>query len=128
VFFALLALALAVASPTPSMQPAPATPSQIVAAALEKLRDHMDVANASMGEDGALDLGDSENRKLIDYYPHRAVLLLEPDVSPPRLTPYRVEAPEPPVPAPPARRVRTPKPAADEFSTLPESGFLKRRH
>jgi hypothetical protein len=76
----------------------------------------------------ALDLGDSENRKLIEYYPHRTVLLLEPDVWPPRLTPYPAEAPEPSVAAPPARRVRVPKPEPDEFSTLPESGFLKRRH
>jgi hypothetical protein len=76
----------------------------------------------------ALDLGDSENRKLMEYYPQRTVFLLEPDVWPPRLTPYRVEAPEPVVTAPPARRVRPSKPERDEFSTLPESGFLKRRH
>ena len=76
----------------------------------------------------AVDLGDAENRKLIDYYPHRTAFLLEPDVWPPRLTPYRLEAPEPVVTAPPARRVRAPKPESDEFSTLPESGFLKRRH
>lgn len=75
----------------------------------------------------ALDLGDSENRKLMDFYPHRNALLLEPDVWPPRLTPYRhqAEEPVPVVPTPPAKRVRTPKPEAHEFSTLPESGFIK---
>jgi hypothetical protein len=75
----------------------------------------------------ALDLGDAENRKLMDYYPQRAVFLLEPDVWPPRLTPYRAEAPKSVVTTPPARRVRVPKPEPDEFSTLPESGFLKHR-
>ena len=76
----------------------------------------------------ALDLGDSENRKLMDYYPQRTALLLEPDVWPPRLTPYRpyqVEPPKPAVAASPARRVPAPKPQPDEFSTLPESGFIK---
>ena len=81
----------------------------------------------------ALDLGDRENRKLIDHYPHRSVFLLEPDVWPPRLTPYRIKAPEPLVIAPlgcsSARRgrVRAPKPARDAIPTLPERGFLKRR-
>jgi hypothetical protein len=75
----------------------------------------------------ALDLGDAENRKLMDYYPQRAVFLLEPDVWPPRLTPYRAEAPKSVVTTPPARRARVPKPEPDEFSTLPESGFLKHR-
>ena len=76
----------------------------------------------------ALDLGDSENRKLIDYYPHRTVLLLEPDVWPPRLTPYRAEVPERLVATPPVGRVPTPNPERDAIPTLPESGFLKRRH
>jgi hypothetical protein len=78
----------------------------------------------------ALDLGDSENRKLIDYYPQRTVLLLEPDVSPPRLTRYRVEVPEPVpvVAAPSAGRVPAPNPERDAIPTLPEGGFLKRRH
>jgi hypothetical protein len=37
----------------------------------------------------ARDLGDSENEKLIRYYPDRKYWLLEPDVRPPRLTEYR---------------------------------------
>lgn len=36
----------------------------------------------------ARDLGPSENRKLEDYYPDRAAYLLQPDASPPKLTPY----------------------------------------
>jgi hypothetical protein len=36
----------------------------------------------------ALDLGPSENEKLIQYYPGRTVWLLEPDARPPRLRPY----------------------------------------
>ena len=34
----------------------------------------------------ALDLGEAENRKLIDYYPDRHVWKVEPDAQPPRLT------------------------------------------
>lgn len=75
----------------------------------------------------ALDLGDSENGKLIGYYPQRIVLLLEPDVWPPRLTPYRQQPPEPLVTAPPVRRVPPPNPERDPVTALPESGFLKRR-
>ncbi len=86
----------------------------------------------------ALDLGDSENRKLIHYYPQRTVLLLEPDVSPPRLTPYRVQTPEPTVAAPLNTRprvttrprsgpMRARNPDQDAIPALPESGFLKRR-
>jgi hypothetical protein len=75
----------------------------------------------------ALDLGDSENRKLIDYYPKRTVLLLEPDVSPPRLTPYRVEVPQPTVSVPPVRRTPAHNPETDPISNLPASGFLPRR-
>ncbi|HVN03360.1 MAG TPA: hypothetical protein VMT86_03020 [Bryobacteraceae bacterium] len=37
----------------------------------------------------ALDLGAGENEKLKRYYPARTVWLLEPDINPPRLTPYR---------------------------------------
>ncbi len=36
----------------------------------------------------ARDLGFEENRKLLDYYPDRVVLLLDPDSQPPRITPY----------------------------------------
>lgn len=62
----------------------------------------------------ALDLGDRENRELARYYPQRTAWLLEPDVWPPRLTPYRPE-PEPPAPE------------RNAIPTLPESGFLKHR-
>ncbi|MEO7142556.1 MAG: hypothetical protein ABI165_03550 [Bryobacteraceae bacterium] len=37
----------------------------------------------------AHDLGPGENEKLLRYYPDRTAWLLEPDVQPPRLTPYR---------------------------------------
>ena len=40
----------------------------------------------------ARDLGPEENRKLTDYYHGRTVLLLEPDVRPPRLSPYSAGA------------------------------------
>lgn len=36
----------------------------------------------------ARDLGAAENEKLVRYYPDRTALLLEPDVRPPRLSPY----------------------------------------
>lgn len=42
----------------------------------------------------ARDLGDAEDKKLLDYYPDRTALLLEPDARPPRLAPYRPEKPE----------------------------------
>ncbi len=41
----------------------------------------------------ARDLGPAENEKLLRYYQSRAVWLLEPDLRPPRLTPYRSSAP-----------------------------------
>ncbi len=44
----------------------------------------------------ARDLGDAEDEKLRQYYPDRQALLLEPDASPPRLTPYRPEPAAPP--------------------------------
>ena len=44
----------------------------------------------------ARDLGDAEDEKLRRYYPDRQSLLLEPDASPPRLTPYQPEPPAPP--------------------------------
>ena len=36
----------------------------------------------------ALDLGDEENRKLIQYFPNRKVWIVQPDLTPPRLSPY----------------------------------------
>jgi len=46
----------------------------------------------------ARDLGEPENKKLRDYYPDRAVWLLEPDARPPKLEPYQAVEP---APAPP---------------------------
>ncbi len=37
----------------------------------------------------ALDLGDAENKKLMDYYPGRRVWVVEPDAQPPRLRGYQ---------------------------------------
>jgi hypothetical protein len=48
----------------------------------------------------ARDLGDSENGKLMRYYPDRAVLLLEPDARPVRLGPWKPEPPKAPDKAP----------------------------
>ncbi len=39
----------------------------------------------------AHDLGAEKNKQLLDYYPHRTAWLLQPDFTPPRLTPYRIE-------------------------------------
>lgn len=39
----------------------------------------------------ARDLGDLEDKKLLQYFPDRKALLLEPDARPPRLGPYRAE-------------------------------------
>jgi hypothetical protein len=50
----------------------------------------------------ARDLGPSEDQKLLRYYPDRTTWLLEPDATPPKLTPYRVEEPPKPIPPPPA--------------------------
>ena len=36
----------------------------------------------------ALDLGEEENRKLIQYFPNRKVWIVQPDLTPPRLSPY----------------------------------------
>ena len=41
----------------------------------------------------ALDLGSSENEKLIHYFPARRTWLLEPDARPPKLTPYAEPVP-----------------------------------
>jgi hypothetical protein len=54
----------------------------------------------------ARDLGDTENRKLRNYYPGRSVWLLEADARPPKLAEYAEVKPEPiaptsPEPAPP---------------------------
>jgi hypothetical protein len=43
----------------------------------------------------ARDLGEQEDEKLRRYYPDRTVLVLEPDARPPRLTPWKPEAPKP---------------------------------
>ena len=49
----------------------------------------------------ARDMGDSENTELIRYFPHRSVWLAEPDLAPPRLSPYPA-LPDQPA-APPSR-------------------------
>jgi hypothetical protein len=43
----------------------------------------------------ARDMGDSENVELIRYFPHRRVWLAEPDLAPPRLSPYPVQSERP---------------------------------
>jgi len=48
----------------------------------------------------ARDLGSVEDDKLLRYYPDRTAWLLEPDATPPRLSPYRVEPAPKPLPAP----------------------------
>jgi hypothetical protein len=86
----------------------------------------------------ALDLGASENRELTGYYPQRTTWLIEPDLSPPRLTPYRPPPPESTIPetrtaepvtalTPTTRRAPARHPDRDEIPSLPESGFLKHR-
>jgi hypothetical protein len=74
----------------------------------------------------ALDLGERENRELASYYPRRTAWLLEPDVWPPRLTPYRPEF-EPSGSSPAMRRTPTPASDPNAIPMLPESGFLKHR-
>lgn len=48
----------------------------------------------------ARDLGASENQKLLRYYPDRTAWLLEPDATPPKLSPYHAEEPSKPTPPP----------------------------
>jgi hypothetical protein len=52
----------------------------------------------------ARDLGDTEDQKLLHYYPKRRFFLLEPDARPPRLTPYAPEPPKPPE-KPPEKKI-----------------------
>jgi hypothetical protein len=47
----------------------------------------------------ARDMGDSENAELVRYFPQRRAWLAEPDLAPPRLSPYPVP-PDQPMPAP----------------------------
>jgi hypothetical protein len=47
----------------------------------------------------ARDLGPTENRALLAYYPNRRALLLEPDHETPEFSDYKEEAPPPPPPA-----------------------------
>jgi len=63
----------------------------------------------------ARDLGSSEDQKLLHYYPDRAAWLLEPDATPPKLSPYRAEeqpksVPPPAAPAPKAPAKNAPLP------------------
>jgi len=46
----------------------------------------------------ARDLGDTENEKLLHYYPDRTAWLLEPDATPPKLSRYMPSPPESPAP------------------------------
>jgi hypothetical protein len=48
----------------------------------------------------ARDLGPSEDRKLLQYYPDRTAWLLEPDALPPKLARYQAEQEQQPKPAP----------------------------
>jgi hypothetical protein len=50
----------------------------------------------------ARDLGSPEDQNLLHYYPERTAWLLEPDATPPKLSPYRVEEPPKALPPPPA--------------------------
>jgi hypothetical protein len=43
----------------------------------------------------ARDMGNSENAELIHYFPHRRVWLAEPDLAPPKLSPYPVQSERP---------------------------------
>jgi hypothetical protein len=50
----------------------------------------------------ARDLGSPQDQNLLHYYPERTAWLLEPDATPPKLSPYRVEEPPKALPPPPA--------------------------
>ena len=60
----------------------------------------------------ARDLGDSEDQKLLHYYPARTAWLLEPDAMPAKLTRYQAEVQqlkvEPPKVEPPAPKAKSP--------------------
>ncbi|MGD0132962.1 MAG: hypothetical protein ABSE57_12990 [Bryobacteraceae bacterium] len=60
----------------------------------------------------ARDLGDSEDQKLLHYYPARTAWLLEPDAMPPKLTRYQAEVQQPKVEPlkvePPAPKAKSP--------------------
>jgi hypothetical protein len=56
----------------------------------------------------ARDLGSSEDQKLLHYYPDRVAWLLEPDATPPKLSPYRAEEQPKPVPPPAAPAPKAP--------------------
>ena len=61
----------------------------------------------------AQDLGPTDNEKLRRYYPDRTVWLLEPDARPPRLEPYRQEAP------PVSPKPEAPSPEQNGIQLLP---------
>jgi hypothetical protein len=58
----------------------------------------------------ARDLGSSEDQKLLHYYPDRTAWLLEPDATPPKLSPYHVEEPPKALPAPSLPTPHSPPP------------------
>ncbi len=58
----------------------------------------------------ARDIGPTEDQKLLHYYPDRTAWLLEPDATPPKLSPYRVEEAPKSLPAPPPPTPHNPPP------------------
>jgi len=58
----------------------------------------------------ARDLGPDEDRKLLQYYPHRHVWVLDADATPPALTPYHEQSPPKLAPAPPGKSPNNPPP------------------